>query len=65
LLYVGMTRAKKYLFLTHCRKRSIMGQKLSPDRSHFLDSIGEGLAELSSVEIFTKTKKKEPQLKLF
>jgi superfamily I DNA/RNA helicase len=65
LLYVGMTRAKKYLFLTHCRKRFLIGRNLSLDRSHFLDSIKEDLVKLSSVEIFHKTKKEDPQLKLF
>ncbi len=41
LLYVGMTRAEKRLFLTTCRRRRIAGQYQDQDPSRFLDEIPE------------------------
>jgi len=39
LLYVGMTRAKKRLVLTTCRRRRVAGQYQNQDESPFLDEI--------------------------
>ncbi|MCG7851807.1 MAG: ATP-dependent helicase [Methanosarcinaceae archaeon] len=47
LLYVGMTRAKKFLFLTHAEKRRLGGREYLLKRSPFLDNIEKELIELS------------------
>lgn len=47
LLYVGMTRAKKNLFLTHAEKRRLGGREYLLKRSPFLDNIEKELIELS------------------
>lgn len=44
LLYVGMTRAKSHLFLSHSDKRRLFGREWSPGRSPFLDGIENALA---------------------
>jgi len=64
LLYVGMTRAKKMLFLTHARKRNLYGNSLSLPISPFLDSIKEGLVKRGIV-IKWKKRVKDSQLPLF
>ncbi|MFW6140271.1 MAG: UvrD-helicase domain-containing protein [Acidobacteriota bacterium] len=62
LLYVGMTRAIKYLYLTHAKKRFIHGQYIEPKRSRFLDTIEEKLIKkISSKPIHPKVS----QMKLF
>ncbi len=45
LFYVGATRTRRYLYLTHAKKRSIRGQNLTPQRSYLLDRIDEKLLE--------------------
>lgn len=55
LLYVGMTRAKRFLFLCHAEKRYLMGREYRLARSPFLDNIEKKLIELSQQEL----KKKE------
>ncbi len=47
LLYVGMTRAQKFLFLTHAEKRWLGGKEYRLKRSSFLDNIEKELIELS------------------
>jgi len=47
LLYVGMTRAKRFLFLTHAEKRRLGGREYRLERSPFLDGIEKELIELS------------------
>jgi superfamily I DNA/RNA helicase len=56
LLYVGMTRARKFLFLSHAQKRMLRGREYELPRSSFLDGIERKLIELSHQE----RKKKEP-----
>ncbi len=63
LLYVGMTRAGKYLFLSHAHKRFLMGQELRLNRSPFLDRIEEEL--LLTAQGPTPSSQKETQMKLF
>ncbi|MCP5051321.1 MAG: UvrD-helicase domain-containing protein [bacterium] len=55
LLYVGMTRAERFLFLCHAGKRFLGGREYELNRSSFLDSIERKLIQLSQQEI----KKKE------
>ncbi len=64
LLYVGMTRAKKMLFLTHARKRNLYGNLLSLPVSPFLDSIKEELVRRERLEM-GKKRVKDSQLSLF
>jgi uncharacterized protein (TIGR00375 family) len=56
LLYVGMTRAKKFLFLSHAEKRFLLGREYQLGRSLFLNRIERELIELSQQE----KKVKEP-----
>ena len=65
LLYVGMTRAKKYLFLTHADKRMLYGRELNLSKSPFLDKIEKDLAEFEKAENKKKDKKDYNQLDLF
>ena len=39
LFYVGMTRARRLLYLTHARSRFIFGQRIEARRSRFLNHI--------------------------
>lgn len=56
LLYVGMTRAKSLLFLTHAKKRFIFGREYNLDRSNFLDKIEEELIEQAQSQSNKKIK---------
>jgi superfamily I DNA/RNA helicase len=58
LLYVGMTRAQKFLFLTHAEKRWLGGKEHRLKRSSFLDNIEKELIELSQQKL--KKKESEP-----
>ena len=46
LFYVGMTRAKEVLFLTHARRRLLYGERRQQHPSRFLDDIEAALKEL-------------------
>jgi superfamily I DNA/RNA helicase/PHP family Zn ribbon phosphoesterase len=50
LFYVGMTRARRLLYLSHARKRFLFGREHRLDRSPYLQCIAEELAERSRVE---------------
>ena len=63
LLYVGMTRAKKYLFLSHAGKRFLLGREYRLNRSPFLDRIEEELLE--QPEAPAPVRKRDGQMKLF
>jgi uncharacterized protein (TIGR00375 family) len=65
LLYVGMTRAKKYLFLSHAKKRFILGREYHLKRSPFLNKIEKELIELTKSEYKKPVKKNDNQLSLF
>jgi DNA helicase-2/ATP-dependent DNA helicase PcrA len=65
LLYVGMTRARNYLFLTNTRRRFLMGKEYLQTRSHFLDEIEKELTETEVPKIKIKEKKDKDQLELF
>jgi superfamily I DNA/RNA helicase len=64
LLYVGMTRAKKFLFLTHAKRRFIMGKEYRLERSSFLNRIEKELIEYSKSEYKKKEKKEKDDLQL-
>ena len=46
LFYVGMTRAKEKLILTHARRRFLYGQRVENPPSRFIDDIEEALKEI-------------------
>ncbi len=53
LLYVGMTRARKTLFLTCCRRRRIAGRYQDQEQSRFIAEIPEeSLAITDSPDLF-------------
>jgi len=62
LLYVGMTRARKYLYLTYSKKRMIYGKYIESKRSRFLETIEDELTEKISSKLY---KKEASQMKLF
>jgi DNA helicase-2/ATP-dependent DNA helicase PcrA len=64
LLYVGMTRAKRYLLLSHASKRYLFGRMMHPKRSPFLDGIEDALLE-SSKTVMRAKKSKSVQPELF
>lgn len=65
LLYVGMTRAGRYLFLSSARKRFMMGRHFNLPHSHFLDAIAEGLIEREARAARKSSGEKNRQPSLF
>lgn len=65
LLYVGMTRAKKLLYLTHARSRILHGRKFNLLKSPFVQSIQEELIQQIKNNTRKKPDKKDNQLSLF
>jgi superfamily I DNA/RNA helicase len=66
LLYVGMTRAEKRLFLTRAVKRKWLGTYKKLDPSPFLEKIENDLLKFSKLEKALKAKEeKSLQLDLF
>ncbi len=65
LLYVGMTRAKKYLFLSNARRRFIKGREYILPRSPFINNIEKELIDFSKIQFKKKTKEADSQLSLF
>lgn len=65
LLYVGMTRAKKYLYLTHAKRRTIRGRGFHLPRSPFLDRLEQDILEYEQKRPRKKSSGDDPQLILF
>jgi superfamily I DNA/RNA helicase len=65
LLYVAMTRAEKYLFLTHASRRFINGREWKLPRSSFLDDIDLKLTELRDNQKNIRSGRNRGQLNLF
>lgn len=68
LFYVGMTRAREYLYLTRAIKRPLFGQILNNPSSRFLADIQEDLKAYEQIQQRTRreTKKEDDsQLTLF
>ena len=65
LLYVAMTRARKYLFLTHAKQRFLFNREWHFDRSPFVDSIEEELTENAKTGYKKQQKTDDNQLSLF
>ena len=64
LLYVGMTRAKRALFLSHAKTRNLFGSSLSLPISPFLSDIKDELVKRGKVEK-GKKRVRDNQLSLF
>lgn len=64
LLYVGMTRAKAMLYLTHAKKRFLKGREFQLPKSPFLNLIEKQLAEQTKND-YKKPDKNHGQLSLF
>ena len=64
IFYVGMTRARDKLFLSHADRRLFKGRVLTPARSRFIDTIKKDLLEKRKRETELK-KKDDDQLSLF
>lgn len=65
LFYVGMTRAKNRLFLSHAKKRFLFGQTLAEGPSSFLKDIEEQLRVLQKHQPPARKKPQAAQLQLF
>ena len=65
LLYVGMTRAKERLFLSHAQKRFWLGTTKNLPVSPFLTKIQDDLLKMSKFEKEYKEKDNTEQLSLF
>ncbi|MCD6459352.1 UvrD-helicase domain-containing protein [bacterium] len=63
LFYVGITRTKKYLYLTHAKKRHFRGRVLTGHRSSLLDRLDKELFHLDKREV--KKSASSDQLVLF
>jgi len=64
LFYVGMTRAKKRLYLTHTKKRTLFGKRMNNPLSRFVEDIEAKLKQYEQAERKFK-KKEERQISLF
>lgn len=65
LFYVGLTRAKKRLFLSYANKRFLFGQKFNAGASPFLQDIQEELRKLQDIATVAKRRSKEIEPTLF
>lgn len=65
LLYVGMTRAERRLFLSHALKRKWLGIYRNLETSPFLEKIKNDLLKLSKFERERNEKENANQLSLF
>ncbi|MCD4676277.1 MAG: ATP-dependent helicase, partial [Desulfobacula sp.] len=65
LLYVGMTRAKRSLHITHANSRFLMGKRYHLPRSLFLENIEKELLEFEKQKIPKKAKPSDGQISLF
>jgi superfamily I DNA/RNA helicase len=65
LLYVGMTRAERILFLTRAAKRKWLGTYRQLPPSPFLEKIEKDLLKLNKPEKLFKAKPQSRQLDLF
>lgn len=62
LLYVGMTRARRELYLSHAKQRQLFGRSLKPSMSRFLKPIPEDL--LTHSVLTARKVRKERQISL-
>ncbi len=63
LLYVAITRSKKYLFLSYAKNRMLKNMHFNFEKSHFINNIEKQLLEKNKQKL--KIKPKDSQLNLF
>ena len=61
LFYVGMTRAKNFLYCTWAKSRLVWGKREKREKSRFLDELNKKFVEIKE----TKEEKKKEQLGFF
>ncbi len=61
LFYVGMTRAREKLILSHARRRRLLGREMESPPSRFLDDIEAALKEIRQVEGKHKKERRKSQ----
>ncbi|MEW5817473.1 MAG: ATP-dependent helicase, partial [Spirochaetota bacterium] len=65
IFYVGMTRARQYLFLTYAKTRTLFGRLYRLDKSPYLSQIEEELLEKVKPDYTARKKPEDRQLSLF
>jgi len=65
LFYVGMTRTKRFLFLSYAKKRFLLGKQYCLGKSPYLNIIENELVELSKTDYKIKPEARDAQMKLF
>ncbi len=65
LLYVGMTRAKRLLYMTYARHRMYRGRRLSLPLSPFVKNVQQDLLQNIKYSPPQKKQEKDDQLRLF
>ncbi|MEA3475758.1 MAG: UvrD-helicase domain-containing protein [Candidatus Cloacimonadota bacterium] len=65
LFYVGMTRAKRFLFLSYAKKRFVFGKEFHLEKTPFLYNIEKELIELSKSDYKKRKIKEDGQTNLF
>ena len=65
LLYVGMTRAKTRLIISHAGKRTMHGRTIYPERSRFLDLLEKEWTDSRIQQAGKRKQTRKNQLKLF
>ncbi|MDH7599410.1 MAG: UvrD-helicase domain-containing protein [Sedimentisphaerales bacterium] len=65
LLYVGMTRARQWLYLSWARSRSLFGRMLEPKPSRFLELIQKELVEQTKARPVISRSRPQQQMTLF
>lgn len=61
LLYVGMTRTKRRLYLSHARKRVLFGRSMPGKPSRFLNDIEEALKQIEASGAHPGRRRKQPE----
>lgn len=54
LCYVGITRAKKALYISHCKERMVFGQTKRPLPSRFIDEIDKSVCDMEDRSTYVK-----------
>jgi uncharacterized protein (TIGR00375 family) len=64
LFFVGLTRAQRRLYLSHCERRNRHGGEYRPERTPFLDPVDAALLERVGAEVAGPGRPKHRQLRL-
>jgi superfamily I DNA/RNA helicase len=64
LFFVGLTRAQRRLYLSHCERRTRYSTEATPDRTPFLDPVDPGLLEPFGPTVGPAPRPRHRQLRL-